>query len=146
MSASQTTPLPARGKISPFQFAFVRATMTAGGAFYTLVGLLLLFAPVWFYENVGTFPPYNRHYAGDTGTFTLAIGVMMLVAARRPFQHRGVILLAVIASWLHGFNHIYDDFVTKAGLIGPLLSSVPLLIFAIVLTVAYFMVNNQPTD
>lgn len=143
MDMSRTTHLQSRRKVSPFRFAFVRATLTAGGIFYTLVGLLLLFTPLWFYENVGTFPPYNRHYAGDAGTFTIAIGVMMLVAARQPFQHRGVILLALIASWLHGFNHIYDDFVTKAGLVGPLLSSVPLLIFAAVLTAAYVMVSNQ---
>ena len=128
-------------RVSPFRFAFVRAALTAGGVFYALTGLLLIFAPVWFYDNIGTFPPYNRHYAGDTGTFVLAIGVMMLVAARQPAHHRGVILLAVIASWLHGANHLYDDFITQAGLVSPVLSSLPLLIFAGVLTIAYIWVS-----
>ena len=130
-----------RSQISPFRFAFVRAALTAGGVFYTLTGLLLIFAPVWFYDTIGTFPPYNRHYAGDTGTFVLAIGVMLLVAARQPAQQRGVILLAVIASWLHGVNHLYDDFITQAGLVSPVLSSLPLLIFAGVLTIAYVWVS-----
>lgn len=77
----------------------------------TAAGAALLLAPEWFYENVGTFPPFNRHYAGDGGAFLLPIGIGLLVAAQEPARHRNLLMLALGASWLHAFNHAYDGLV-----------------------------------
>jgi hypothetical protein len=48
------------------------------GPGHLLTGLALLFAAEWFYANVGTFPPFDRHYAGDLGAYQLAFGVGLL--------------------------------------------------------------------
>ncbi len=123
-------------------FAFVRAALAAAGVFYALAGFALLFAPEWFYQTAATFPPFNRHFAGDLGAFNLPLGVLLMWAARDPAQHRSLILLTVLLSWLHAFNHLYDDFITQAGLVGPLFSSVPLFILALVMTIAYGLSNR----
>ena len=55
----------------------VQWVVALSGAGYTLTGLSQLFAPRWFFENIGKFPPFNRHYVGDLGAFIqrrLAVG------------------------------------------------------------------------
>ena len=71
----------------------------------------MLVAQRWFYENVGHFPPFNRHYMGDTATFLLPLGVGLIVAARDPVRHRLVIAIGAAASVLHTLNHLYDPLV-----------------------------------
>lgn len=85
-----------------------RLAVAAGGAVYAVTGAALLFAPRWFFENVGDFPPFNRHYAGDAGAFSLAIGLALLVAARRPATHAPVVALGALAALIHTANHAYD--------------------------------------
>jgi hypothetical protein len=123
---------------------FVRAALVAGGFFYLLSGLGLLFAPEWFFENVGNYPPFNRHYSGDLGAFLLPLGVALLWAARSPAQHRGLIAFAVAGSLLHAGNHLYDDLAGRLPPGGWLLSSVGTFIFAAVLAAAYFVI--QPSE
>ena len=74
----------------------------------TLAGAALLLAPEWFYETLGTFPPFNRHYAGDAGAFLLPIGIGLLFAAREPARFRAILVLGLGASWIHALNHAYD--------------------------------------
>jgi hypothetical protein len=66
----------------------VQAVVFVTGLFYTLTGLLMLFIPGWFYDTIGHFPPFNRHFIGDLGTFILPMGLGLILAARAPFQHR----------------------------------------------------------
>lgn len=74
----------------------------------TVAGAALLLAPEWFYETLGTFPPFNRHYAGDAGAFLLPIGIGLLFAAREPARFRAILVLGLGASWIHALNHAYD--------------------------------------
>jgi hypothetical protein len=90
--------------------AFVRAVLVAGGVFYLLSGLGLLFIPEWFFQNIGNYPPFNRHYAGDVGVFLLPLGIALVWAAREPAQHRTLIAFAaagrrfsLIAFYVVGF-------------------------------------------
>ena len=46
---------------------FAQAVMVMAGLGYTIAGAALLFAPEWFFQNIGYFPPFSRHYAGDVG-------------------------------------------------------------------------------
>ncbi len=78
------------------------------GAIYTATALVMLAAPMWFYETVGHFPPYNRHFIGDTATFTLPIGVALMWAARDLERHRALLALGLGASFLHAGNHVMD--------------------------------------
>lgn len=87
---------------------FAQVVVALGGALYTATAAALLFAPRWFFENVGEFPPYNRHYEGDAGAFLAAIGLALLVAARRPAQHIGLVAVGAVASVVHAVNHGYD--------------------------------------
>ncbi len=84
------------------------------GLFDAGAGAALLVAPEWFYTNVGEFPPFNRHYAGDAGAFLLPIGVGLLFAAGKPRRFGSILALGLAATWLHALNHGYDA-VVNAG-------------------------------
>lgn len=116
---------------------FVRAALVAGGIFYLLSGAGLLFTPEWFFENVGNYPPFNRHYVGDVGAFLLPLGIALVWAARNPAQHRGLIAFATAGSGVHAFNHLYDDLAGRLPPGGWLLSSIGLFIFVAMLAAAY---------
>lgn len=79
------------------------------GVITVLTGLALIFAPQWFYENIGNFPPFNRHYEGDLGVLTLALGVGLVVAFRDAARYRLVIGVAALGNTLHVLNHAYDS-------------------------------------
>jgi hypothetical protein len=89
--------------------AVVQVLVAAGGVFYTLTGAALLFAPLWFYTYIGNYPPFNRHYAGDLGSFLLPLGFALLIAARKPLHHRLLVAYTAAGSLLHSLNHLYDD-------------------------------------
>lgn len=127
--------------------SFVRAACIAGGLLYILTGLPQLFAPQWFYQTIGTFPPFNRHYTGDLGSFLLPLGIALLWAARNPAQNRLLIGFAALGSLLHGLNHAYDDVLAQSSLSGWFSQTIPLLIFALVLVAVYFSISparSQP--
>lgn len=113
----------------------VQAIVGLAGAFYYLTGIALLFAPGWFFLHIGRFPPFNQHYEGDLGSFLLALGIGLLVAASNPSRHIWVIRVAAIGSLLHAGNHVYDALVGSATLSDWLGQIVPLLVFALVLLV-----------
>jgi hypothetical protein len=107
------------------------------GVLNTLIALLILFAPAWFFANVGNFPPFNRHYMGDAGTFLLAIGVGLLLAARDPIKHKLTVGVGILASALHTLNHLYDAIIGGEGIMHWLTDLGPLVLFVIILVVAY---------
>lgn len=107
--------------------------LVLGGLLYVIPALMLLFAPHAFFDNYGYFPPFNRHYAGDAGAFTLPLGIGLLVAARRPAKYLSLIAVGVAVSWLHVFNHVYDDWLAQ--LVSP--TTILLLALAAVLTIVY---------
>lgn len=102
-------------------------------------GLLLLFAPGWFFENIGNFPPFNRHYMGDTGAFTLGLGLVLVFALRDPARYRGAIVAVAIGNLVHLANHLYDDYLGNAWSLDHFLREtlvlilVPLLLFGVYL-------------
>lgn len=120
------------------QTAIARAAILVSGLFYALTGFALTFAPEWFFTTIAHYPPFNRHFTGDLGAFTLALGVALLWAARNPAQHRGLIGYAVLASLLHALNHTYDDLLlAKQSLTNALVNAVSLYTFAIMLAAVY---------
>ncbi len=86
------------------------------GVIHVAGGLALLFAPQWFFDNIGNYPPFNQHYMGDAGSFLTAIGVGLLWAARNPARYRALIGVALISNVLHLINHMYDDLIVSASL------------------------------
>ena len=78
------------------------------GALNVVTGALLLFAPDYFFDNIGPYGIENQHYLGDAGAFYLAIGAGLLLAVQRPSWR--VPLLTVSALWfgVHAINHLFD--------------------------------------
>ena len=95
---------------------FARAVLLLNGLFYLATGLALLLAPEWFFANVGTFAPFNRHYEGDVGSFLLPLGVVLLVAARQPAANLGLLALAAAGGTIHALNHLVDTLAGAGGL------------------------------
>jgi predicted anti-sigma-YlaC factor YlaD len=123
-----------------FDYRFAQIVLALTGVFYLLSSVALLFAPVWFFQTIGHFPPFNRHYEGDTGAFVFALGAGLLFAAPAPSRHTGVVWVAAIASLLHACNHIYDAIISQARLsvwyseIGSLLVVALLLIIVAIIS------------
>lgn len=128
---------------SAFRNAFVRAALVAGGALYLLTGAIMLVAPGWFYDNIGSFPPFNRHYIGDLGSFLLPLGAALLLAARNPAAHRGLAAFAAVASLLHAANHTVDDIAARVSLITWVLNTLPLFAVAAMLGAAYVLAGGR---
>lgn len=100
---------------------------------HLLPGLGLLLLPQTFYI-IADFPPFNRHYMGDAGVFSFAIGLGLLLAVRN-FQRHGLLLgAAAVGNGLHVLNHLYDDLIVDGGNLDHLLTNtLPLLIVTFLL-------------
>ena len=122
---------------------FVRAVIVLNGLNYLFVGLALIFVPRWFFDTIGNFPPFNRHYSGDLGTFLLPLGIGLLWAARDPARHLGLIGVALAGGWLHVLNHLFDD-LTAAALSPQFFSNtLPLFALAALFSAAYASLLRQ---
>ena len=88
--------------------SLARWVLILSGLVYLLAGLALIFAPYWFFLQIGHFVPFNRHYAGDAGTFSLPIGIGAFIAARAPGKNLGLTGMVALASVSHWMNHCYD--------------------------------------
>jgi uncharacterized membrane protein len=126
--------------------SFVRAVLAVQGLFYLLTGLLMLFAPVWFFDYIGTYDPYNRHFIGDLGAFTLPLGAALLIAARRPARHLSLIAYALAASILHTLNHIYDDVILGDDVTQALVNAGSLAALALLLGIVWWLVWSRRAD
>jgi hypothetical protein len=90
------------------------------GAVQIAIGLMQWLLPGTFFEQVGPFGARNDHYLGDVATFYLALGVVLIVAARRPSWRIPVLALALIQYALHTLNHLIDIGESDPGYLGPL--------------------------
>ena len=125
---------------------FTRIVVAIAGAVNLFTGALLLLAPAWFFDAIGHFPPFNRHYMGDVGAFLLPLGVGLLIAARDPYRHRGLIGVAAVGSLLHVGNHLYDDIVAGQAAAHFVRETLPLLALAVLLIVVYRNLGSQAAE
>jgi hypothetical protein len=86
----------------------LRAGIIVLGLPNLVVGVLLMVAPDWFFDNIGPYGVENSHYMGDVGAVTIAVALGLLIAVVRPSWR--VPLLIVTAIWLglHAVNHLFD--------------------------------------
>jgi hypothetical protein len=85
-----------------------RAAVLFYGAYHVIVGLALAVAPHLFFRTLGPFGAYNRHYAGDSATFELALGGGLLAAASRPAWRLPLLVVTAAQAVLHAINHLID--------------------------------------
>lgn len=86
----------------------LRLTLLATAVYHIVIGLLALVDPGTFFEQIGRYGVENDHYVGDVGSFQLAAGIALAVAAGRPSWR--VPVLGFLAVWyaLHALNHAFD--------------------------------------
>lgn len=114
-----------------------QAIVLLASMYHLAVGAALLGAPAWFYETIGPFPPFNRHYLGDLGSAFFALGIGLLFAARAPRRQSGIVGVAAVAGLLHAANHAYDALIAGAPLAEWLAEPLPLALIAALLALAY---------
>ena len=117
---------------------WVRVVIGVVGVGYLLTGLALILAPQWFFDNIGPFAPFNRHYEGDLGTFYLPVGIGLLAATRAPAQHRLFLAVVAGASLLHAGNHFYDVLTGTTPAARVLQDMGPLVVFGLLLLIAWW--------
>lgn len=82
----------------------------AVGIFLMVLGLWSFFDPQSFYDELATFPPYNRHFLHDIGAFQIGLGASLLVSLVWRWDALFVALAAVgIGSVFHFVAHVLDD-------------------------------------
>ena len=86
----------------------LRTAVGALGLFHVLLGGWQFLANDSFFEHVGRYGAENAHYVGDVGSFTLAIGIALLLAAGRPSWRAPILYLAATWYALHAVNHLFD--------------------------------------
>jgi hypothetical protein len=83
--------------------------VAAFGAFTFVFGLWALVAPVSFFDNIGHFEPYNRHFLHDVGAFQIGLGAALLFAlAWRDDALLAVLGGAAAGATAHEIAHIAD--------------------------------------
>jgi len=86
----------------------LRIVVALLGLYHLLTGLLALFAPGTFFDEIGRYGAENPHYVGDVGAFTAAYGVILLAAVRCPSWWTPVLLVGAAWYAAHAFNHLLD--------------------------------------
>lgn len=82
--------------------------LVAYGVYQLALGLTMMFAPGWFFDNVGPFGTRNDHYIRDNATMALAFGIGGLVALRLPSWRAPVLAIWTLQAAIHAANHLYD--------------------------------------
>jgi hypothetical protein len=122
---------------------YVRTIAVVIGLSYVASALALLLTPEWFLDNIGNYPPFNRHYLGDTGSFLLVLGLMLLWAARDPARDPVMIALVGVGSLVHAMNHIVEDFITNPST-SSIVNNVLLFVLSFALLLAARWANELP--
>lgn len=88
----------------------IRILLLVAGAANLANGLVMLLAPAtWFFQLIPGVPDtgaFNAHLVADVGTFYVAIGAGLIVAARDPARHVVAVAVAAGASVLHAVLHL----------------------------------------
>lgn len=110
--------------------------VAALGIYHFVLGAVMVVVPRTFFDEIAAFGTYNAHFIRDLATFYVALGAVMLIAARRQSWRRPVLTFAVLQYTFHVVNHTFDVNESEPGWIGPLtliaLAAVGALLWALV--------------
>jgi hypothetical protein len=86
----------------------LRATLWVLAAVQVVLGLLMFLAPGTFFDEIGQYGVRNDHYIGDVGSFYLASGFGLAMAATRPSWRVPILTVGAVWYGLHALNHVFD--------------------------------------
>ncbi len=78
------------------------------GVFFLAIGVWAFSAPSSFYDQIATFPPYNRHFLHDAGAFQIGIGASLLASLRWRDAQFVALIGAAAGSSMHALSHVID--------------------------------------
>ncbi len=85
-----------------------------------IVGVFMVVAPGSFFEEIGPYGTQNDHYIRDIASFTLALGLVLLIAAWRPRWRVAAVAGAFFQYVLHSINHLVDIAEADPESLGPI--------------------------
>jgi hypothetical protein len=85
----------------------VGAAVLAAIAFL-VPGIWAFFWPTSFYDNIATFPPYNRHLFHDLGAFQLGVGAALLAALIWSDALFVALFGGAVGMVMHAVSHFLD--------------------------------------
>ncbi len=103
------------------------------------LGLWMAVWPASFSRTLGAFGVRNDHFVRDDATWSLALGLALLLSLRRRSWRVPLLFLAALQAVFHVVNHVTDVANADPGWIGPLdvvLLSVLAVAFAVALGAA----------
>lgn len=86
----------------------LRAVLAFVAGYHVVLGLMQLFAPGTFFDEIGSYGVENSHYIGDVGAFTLAFGIAVGIAVVRPGWRAPILWLGALWYGVHALNHAFD--------------------------------------
>lgn len=111
----------------------VKVGLVAFGLYLLAIAAFGVIAPGTFYDELGRFGPRNDHYIHDVAAFQAAVGMVLLLAVRRPRWWVPALTVASLQFGLHAISHLVDlgdadpEWVGAAELIGLLLATAALV-------------------
>jgi hypothetical protein len=107
------------------------------------LGAWMVLAPHSFFDTLGAFGPYNEHYVRDAATFTLALGIVALLAVPRRSWWPAALALGAAQFALHAVNHVVDAGQADK-LAAGIFDAVSLAVVALVLGWTFFALERRP--
>jgi hypothetical protein len=91
-----------------FKARVVVAVLIIYGVYSTVLGLVMIFAPDFFFTTVGGFGIRNGHYIFDVAAFEMPLGLMYLAAIKWPGWRVPTLAFATAHYVLHAISHVID--------------------------------------
>lgn len=87
---------------------YVEVILIVFGVYSVGLGLFQWLAPGAFFDSLGAFGAFNKHYIFDNASFELPLGLLLLAGLRWP-SWRVPALAFATAHWaLHALSHLID--------------------------------------
>lgn len=86
----------------------MRVVVLAAGIVTLAAGIWAFADPASFYEQLATFPPYNRHFIHDIGAFQIGTGVTLLITLRWKDAFFVVLSGSAVGTLFHFVAHLAD--------------------------------------
>ena len=102
-------------------------------------------APGTFFAEVGPYGARNDHYVRDMASWELALGIVALVAARRPSWRAPVLAIALVHYALHALNHVLDVGDARPEWLGPA-NLAALVAGAVLLAIGLRRAERRPAE